>query len=96
MANKKQPPITFSIPEIMETIEQKYDKEYSLAFDCYGEAFIVYQDGMAEVEFNNLRELHVWVAKTRIALDGEEADQLKENHDINAKSANVDIMKQRF
>ena len=96
MSDQKQPGLTFSIPEIMETITNKLNDTYTLEINCYCEVFIADMSGELELDFGNLEELHRWVAKTRIELDEQEAEQLKENHNINAKSANVDIMKQRW
>lgn len=96
MSDKTKPGVTFSIPEIMDAIERKFEYYCGLTLDCYGGAYIVDQEGIPEVEFNNLAELHTWVAKTQAELDEAEAEQSAINDKINHDSANVDIFKQRF
>lgn len=96
MSNKNQPGLTFSIPDIMDTIERKYDQEYELLIigrqcwiDCPG-------GGASELHFRTLEKLHLWVAITRIELDELETEQSAANDKINYESANVDIFKQQF
>ncbi len=96
MANKKEPGVTFSIPEIMDTIHRKLSTNHVLTFFkevCWIDTD--YELG-GEMFFNSLSELHLWVAKTRIELDEQETEQSAANDKINHESANIDFMNQRF
>ena len=78
MANKKPPSLTFSIPEIMDTACDKYGDATEIRFNGHGNSFIENMAGEVEIDFNNLEELHLWVAETRIELDELEEEQRKE------------------
>jgi len=96
MSDKTEPGVTFSIPEIMDTVYEKYGYAAELRFDGHGNVFIENMAGEIEEDFNNLNELHLWVAKTNIELDEQETKQSAENDKINAESASVDPMKLRW
>lgn len=89
------PGVIFSIPEIMETICNKFGDVSEVRFDSHGNTYIENMAGEVEKQFSNLKELHTWVAKTNIEIEEAEAEQSKINNRINAESAGVKIPKQR-
>lgn len=100
MSDKKEPGLTFSIPEIMDTIDRKLDDRHELRITTslmyFVEFLVPGEENELVLEFENERDLHLWVAKTRIELDEAETEQSAVNDKINHDSANVDHMNQRF